>query len=186
MKKLRIKLVLALLVITVLIREEIYRGMVHYENAGLRPRILLKNPALMAELDLWIVNQEKCGVNLSAKHLVRKTLQITSRELVPGGNEQDSNTNHILLNGQANRTGYSRLFGEVFHYLGKKCQKDHLVMHHHLKGTPKLHAWTIPFILEKEYDYNEVIDVERRIVYTINPLLFDRLGIGVVKVASME
>ncbi|MGB0423969.1 MAG: hypothetical protein ACPGED_06590 [Flavobacteriales bacterium] len=186
MKKLRFKLVLALLVFTVLIREEIYRGLIHYENDGLRARVLLKNPLLKAELDQWVMKQQQAEIELSTRCLIRKSLQITSRELRPVGSKLASHTNHILLEGKANRTGYSRLFGEVFSYLVELNGTGHLLMHHHLKGTPKFNDWNIPFVTANEYDYNQVIDVQRRTVYTLNPLLFDRTGIGIVKVASID
>ena len=186
MEKLRFKLVLALLLFTILIREEIYRGLIHYENDGLRSRVLLKNPMLKAELDQWLMIQQKAEIKLSTRCLIRKSFQITSRELRPVSNELASHTNHILIDGKANRTGYSRLFGEVFSYLVQTSGTGHLIMHHHLKGTPKFKGLKIPFIVPREYDYNQVIDVQRRTVYTLNPLLFDRTGIGIVKVASID
>ncbi len=171
-----IKIVVTVVLLLLLFRGFVYRKLINYREIGKRDNIELNNNILTKIIDKKIEQRE-----LNIDEIIKKSNEITSKELSFTFNKVSSNPNKILMIKKANCIGYSSLFNSIGNYIIQKQDLTEKYEFIHLIGKLDFLGYDIhklfnsPFF--RNHDYNEILNKKSNERKFIDPSLSDYLRI---------
>lgn len=173
-----------LILILILFRGSIFRGLVKYNAIGTRATIKLTNQNLIDIIEEKSNEKEVIDIKaiaIIASEITTKTLSFTTQHT-------SNNPNELYSTKKANCIGYSAMFNAVANYLIKKHNLEKEIKAEHKIAKLKILRIDIHQFINnsffKDHDYNELIDLKTKEQLNIDPSLNDYFWIDCVIVGE--
>ena len=146
-----------------------------------RPSKELKNDSLKKVIDLWLQKNENASLN----EMIDFNLELTSDLLDFSFEKCSSDQSTMIKNGKANCIGYSALFNSLMNYtlketkLNKKYTCKHYVGKIYYAGQDIHSLVDDPFF--KDHDLNVIRDNNNIVSVSVDPSLYEYLGVKRIK-----
>ncbi len=167
-----------LLLIFSLLRGWLYRLLVSYHPISERPAIEAKDGNLLQQLE----NQP---IDTSLQRIVKRSLNLTTSQLMFSSGKCDSDPNLLFHSKKANCVGYAAFFTTVCNEAIRRAGLEKRYRAKHLRAKITLLGYDLhqltdsPFF--RDHDYNMVEDLQTGEKLFVDASTKDVLGIGFVK-----
>ena len=180
----KVKISLLLVCIMFLSRGFLYRSIVTYDTIGMRETITDLDPDLV----LLIENEVK-GEVTNIEDIARIARRLTSRHLQFSFTSKHFLPNVLVKYPKTHCKGYSYFFNAIANYLISKYQLDH-IKSQHMIGTIEVAGIDIHRFFNdsfyKNHDFNLLWDVRNGNSLSIDPSLYDYLGISTIRLQNKD